>query len=404
MSSHAPSGSFARPRCLFTGLAALLIILAGALGGGIWRPGDRLRVVVPDSLGAGGCDHTDHQPQAPDKPVGVFREGEIPSGRTSIENLQNLLSLHDPPLPPESPVAPDRQPPLNWSPLHFFDQTQNLPLQRQDPLVAQRGLVQADSTVELSTMLRPGPRIDAVVRVAGHAMVGVQGAGRAESLAVGQINIHGTQTRRSVFDGRGSLVTMNRRAIGEINGIEACGIADRRTTGAVADPIAVDIFDVVTGEFIAGQQVYSEIWRVSGAARVTANDEGLRLVARANGVASVEMMTGGDWVLNPFEGSAVLRDGDLALSGVLAGFDWDLQRSADDVTAFLTQSQLESLLTLEIVPTGLGQPEHDLLYVLSASSEGVGIAVPEPALLVSFGMGAAALLVRRRRRHPAKRR
>jgi hypothetical protein len=186
MSSYAPSGSFARPRCLFTGLAALLIILAGVApasaetirydytktvtwapdappeGGGIDLLGEldmwwRFAQHVYAQNGGAEPDHTDHQPQAPDKPVGVFREGEIPSGRTSIENLQNLLSLHDPPLPPESPAAPDRQPPLNWSPLHFFDQTQNLPLQRQDPLVAQRGLVQADSTVELSTMLRPGP-------------------------------------------------------------------------------------------------------------------------------------------------------------------------------------------------------------------------------------------------------
>lgn len=73
-------------------------------------------------------------------------------------------------------------------------------------------------------------------------------------------------------------------------------------------------------------------------------------------------------------------------------------------TARLDASALESLLDFVVQPSGLGDPEHDLLMVLEGDGSGYtydieSVSVPEPGslALAAFGAGCVAAPILRRR-------
>ena len=355
-----------------------------------------------DLLGA-----VEGRPAPPDPPPPIlgrwrFAQHVLAERLRQVDHADNvplsddLVGLN---LPAREHAAPNQ---FRWSPSEDFNQRVPLPVQSQGPLTRIQGTVKAESLVELSTTVDVQQNeIAAIIHVQGLVDIGVaEESKHGESVGAGEIHIQGTQLRVDVRNGDGALLKVNpKKKVGEITGVSTGFVPGSRQNGSFLDPLAIDIFDAVTGDFIAGQQIYTEAWRIAGAAQVAMTDEGLLLSAGAGGSAAVEMATLGTWVLNPFAGRAILRDGALTLSGALAALPWQSDTSSEIVTAFLPAAALDLLFPLQVLPKGLGEPEHDLRYILSTPAQAVAVeAVPEPASLLLLGAALAAGCARWKRR------
>ncbi len=157
------------------------------------------------------------------------------------------------------------------------------------------------------------------------------------------------------------------------------------------DPIALNFFDAVTGELIAGQDLFLDHWRAEGNASVSYDPlVGLSFIADADSQAFVTMNTLSAWVLNPFNGVAGIVDGIFSATGDFAALPWLVSSVDGQTTATLAASDLALDFEFLVLATGLGTPANDVLVEISGDAQGSAEAflyVPEPSsgLLLLIG-------------------
>jgi hypothetical protein len=175
----------------------------------------------------------------------------------------------------------------------------------------------------------------------------------------------------------------------------------RKGNAEYKDPIHLAIYDSVSGELVAEDDLMSQEFVLDGLGEVLWNDtDGLVLSADLHSVASVEIATLSDWVLNPFVGTAKVEAGGLVTTGDFSHFSWTVITDGDTCTATLDVGQLSPLMVLQVQPNGLGTPENDLLAELNTPGAAYAwdyVTIPEPVTIGLLALIAPAVARRRRR-------
>jgi hypothetical protein len=86
----------------------------------------------------------------------------------------------------------------------------------------------------------------------------------------------------------------------------------------------------------------------------------------------------------------------------LASLSWNITNVGGNTVASLSPSQLSNQMSLNVVPDGLGTPQHDLFADLTFPEEGstnaYTTAVPEPPVLLLLSSGPLLSSCFRRRK------
>lgn len=165
------------------------------------------------------------------------------------------------------------------------------------------------------------------------------------------------------------------------------------------DPFALSFYDSLDGHLIAEELLFSSLEEALGNAEFEIDpDLGVTLKADSDSEALMSYDTLSSWILNPFHGSAGIKDGQFYSTGDFAALPWQITTSAfGDITAFLPSSAFDGGFDFQIKPTGLGTPENDLIAELSFDSAAETFAystqVPETGnSLILLGASTAFLI------------
>lgn len=303
---------------------------------------------------------------------------------------------------------------LRWSPITTFNQNANLALAAFQK-TASSDHPSANSTVLLSTTRRGETPLgsgvfltDSSIRLAGHATIHAPAPDAdphkgelsfASSFGIGEITLTGAQASGLIIDGKAKTVNAVKGNIGTVTSFRSHHNTDENEA-YYRDPMSLAIVDSVTGDLLAEQLLYSELWQAVGEAGVSWDAvNGLTLTTGAGGSALFSMETLGSWVLNPFEGSASLVDGILTVTGDLA-LAWTVSTVDGITTANLAASVFDPAMTFSIQADGLGSPVNDIDLVFTGSGAGYAQEaqqVAEAGNLPPFLLGLVFLALVRRR-------
>lgn len=309
---------------------------------------------------------------------------------------------------------------LHWSDFTAFDQGANLNLANHIPkaylplqLTASSTHPGSDSLVELSTTRKPPGgafpaqtfTTDAIIHLKGQAYAGAKAPPNAahapekifaDSFAAGEIVLAGTAKAGTIVNNKiGKAVAVDMK--GTVSSFRAGTSSNEKTRkGVYSDPVRLEVTDAVSGDIIAENTLFHQQWLAIDDASVAWDDMiGLVLTTGVEGAASVEIGTPSPWVLNPFNGGAMLVDGSLSTSGAFAGLGWVVDTAGGITTATLPLSDLTSHFLLELEIDGLGDPPNDVNLRLYAPAQGYASegaeVVPEPATLTLLLFGAGLL-------------
>lgn len=203
----------------------------------------------------------------------------------------------------------------------------------------------------------------------------------AEAFGAGDIRLVGRIESSEIIDGKMGKKKAGKKTTGKIEtgkhwdkvreGKQPKGGPNRVK---LKDPIVWSLYDEVTEVLIAEQQLWREEWIVENKASIEWNEtDGLILIAQVPvGMASIEFETMSSWVLNPFNGSASIVDGQFTPTGDLSGLAWIIELTANQVKATLPVSELDPNFSFEIQADGLGTPPNDIISVGTFESRGKG--------------------------------
>jgi hypothetical protein len=298
-----------------------------------------------------------------------------------------------------------------WTKKENFDQGKNLAATK-DITAAFSEHPSASASVTLSTV-RQGAILphgnfatQSIIQMNGSAEIGDVPKAHApefvytDTMAIGEIKLTGS-VLDAVIRQQGMAPEVSKSASGTLRGRtdaqkndKTDPVSNRATWN---DPLSLSVYNDETGEFLAKQDLFFEDWLADDDASMTWDSTGLELITGPDGgVAAVNLTALGDWVLNPFSGSARLDNGTLDLAGVFVGLNWSVTSMGGMTRAFLSASEFSNTKTISVLPTGSWGSDTQLRLDWTSDSQGftsryLSLVVPEPGTIGLSLLGMAII-------------